>query len=86
VSREEEFASAPTDDGLDPLDDWQRFTAQVRARLETGRREYGDESFNKDPRELLDELGQEAMDLAGWGYILWHRVNALRERIAVPKS
>jgi hypothetical protein len=54
--------------------------AEVRARLEAGRATYGDRSFERSPSELLRELEQEALDLAGWGFVLWHRVRALRER------
>lgn len=65
----------------DPMDEWPEFLRLVRRRLDIGREEYGDRSFSADPKELLDELQAEAMDLAGWGYILWHRLEAMRERL-----
>lgn len=67
----------------DPLHSWPAFAAAVRARLEAGRQAYGDRSFDRPPTELLGELQQEALDLAGWGFVLWARLEALRERAAV---
>lgn len=50
------------------------FFSVLRERLKLGRAVYGDKSFSREPSELLTELEQEALDLAGWGYILWTRV------------
>ena len=61
----------------DPLDGLPAFQAAVRARLERGRVTYRDESFHRDPAVILGELAQEALDLAGWGYVLWRRVQTL---------
>lgn len=65
----------------DPLDRWPVLMRAVRARLEVGRREYGEESFARDPSELLGELQEEALDLAGWGFVLWQRIEPLREHL-----
>ena len=62
----------------DPLLGWGSFARAVRARLERGRAEYEDRSFSRDPVELLEELQQEALDLAGWGSVLWHRLEQMR--------
>lgn len=66
----------------DTLDRYEEFTRETRRRLELGRETYGDRSFSADPCVLLSELAQEALDLAGWGYVLWHRVEALRAALA----
>jgi hypothetical protein len=63
----------------DPLAAFGDFAAAVRARLEQGRAAYGDRSFSADPDELLAELQQEALDLAGWGHVLYRRMEAMRE-------
>ena len=60
----------------DPLDAWPAFAVRVRQRLEAGRAAYGDTSFSRDPVELLNELQQEALDLAGWGFVLFRRIEA----------
>jgi hypothetical protein len=71
----------------DPLEAWPAFAAEVRARLEQGRAAYGDRSFSADPDELLRELQQEALDLAGWGFVLFRRIEAMRARLSpVPVS
>ena len=66
----------------DPLDRWGDFAKCVQARLEKGRHVYQDRSFSADPAELLEEIQQEALDLAGWGFVLWHRLEALRAAIS----
>ena len=58
-----------------------RFTARLRARLEAGAREYGDTSFSRPAAELIDEIQQELEDVAGWGFLLWVRLDRLREHV-----
>jgi len=65
----------------DPLSEWPEFLRLVRRRLEIGRQEYGDASFGEDPEQLLAELQAECMDLAGWGYVLWHRLERARRQL-----
>lgn len=59
------------------------FVDKLALRLDQGRREYGDASFTREPKELIGELQQEALDLAGWGYILFCRLDAMREALNV---
>lgn len=66
----------------DPLERFEAFAAGVRARLEQGRATYGDRGFERPPSELLAELEQEALDLAGWGFVLWERVRRLQAAAA----
>lgn len=66
----------------DPLDAFPSFVDAVRARLEAGRAAYGDRSFERPTSELVGELQQEALDLAGWGFVLWARLEALKARAA----
>lgn len=58
-----------------------RFAARLRARLEAGAKAYGDVSFTRPPADLLDEIQQELEDVAGWGLILWVRLERLRARV-----
>ncbi len=62
----------------DPLQSWPAFESAVRTRLDAGRLAYGDKSFSAEPATLVAELQQEALDLAGWGYVLWCRLEAMR--------
>jgi hypothetical protein len=63
----------------DPLDTWPTFAGAVRSRLEAGRAAYGDRSFAAEPAALVAELEQEALDLAGWGFVLWCRLRQIGE-------
>lgn len=69
-------------DASDPLSNWGAYAGAVRSRLDAGRIAYGDRSFADHPAALLTELEQEALDLAGWGFILWSRLCAMRAALA----
>ena len=66
----------------DSLEAFSAFAREVRARLDAGRVAYGDASFSRDPAELVGELQQEALDLAGWGFVLWCRLERVRAALA----
>jgi hypothetical protein len=66
----------------DPLRHWRHFVKVVRARLNRGRLEYADhDSFSRDPEELLGEIEEELVDVCGWGFILWVRLQRLRSEV-----
>ena len=58
-----------------------KFSAEVVGRLKAGAKDYGDRSFTETPEKLLHEMQQEAMDITGWGFILWCRLEALVEAL-----
>lgn len=62
----------------DRCEQFATFVAEVSRRLEAGARAYGDRSFGADPSQLVREIEQEALDLAGWGFVLWSRLRAMR--------
>jgi hypothetical protein len=64
---------------------WPDFSAKVHRRLKAGAVAYQDRSFGRDPDELLEELQAEALDLAGWGFILWSRIEAMRGALRAPR-
>lgn len=64
----------------DPLLKYPAFAAEVRARLERGRVEYRDESFERPLPELLQEIREELCDIAGWAFCAFVRLEALDER------
>jgi hypothetical protein len=45
------------------------FRDHTTARLEAGAIQYGDASYQRPVRELLDEILEEAADIATWGAI-----------------
>jgi hypothetical protein len=69
----------------DPLDTFPEFVEAVRTRLEAGRAAYGDRSFDRPTAELIGELQQEALDLAGWGFVLFERLRRL-EKAAITET
>ena len=58
------------------------FIESLKRRLEQGAIQYGDVSFSRDPQELIEELKQECLDLAGWGFILWVRLSEMERAIS----
>ena len=60
---------------------WRLFASCVAKRLEVGAREYGDRSFSRAPAELVAEMQDEALDVAGWGFVLWCRLQRMREAL-----
>lgn len=87
-------------DGLDLLEEWleliqpideseeavrhRDFADEVRERMLSGRRTYGDKSFGLPFSMLMAEAQQEAVDLAGWPYMAWRQ---LRRRLdALPNG
>lgn len=58
------------------------FVAALNRRLDAGALTYGERSFSRSPGALLGELEQEALDLAGWGFVLWQRIQRARAAAA----
>lgn len=68
--------------------DWRVETADRRAfldalaaRLEMGAREYDNASFEKPLPVTAAELEAEALDIAGWGYVMWVQIRRRCERL-----
>jgi hypothetical protein len=62
------------------VEEFPHFSQALADKLRQGYEEYGDGSFARSPEHILDELSQEALDLAGWGFILWVRLRDLQRR------
>lgn len=58
---------------------WPEFEEVMKSRLQAGHLNYGDGSFDRPPNELLEELAQEALDIVGWGFILWARIRKAQQ-------
>ena len=59
-----------------------RFIARLHQKLELGARQYGSASFERPLVELITEIEDELVDIAGWGWIAWSRLEALRALVA----
>ena len=62
------------------------FVRAVHNRLDRGRQDYGDSSFTRPLPEVLDELAQEALDIAGWGFVAWTRIRKLADTLTRLES
>ncbi len=56
------------------------FLRDLGEKLKRGQDVYGSSSFLRSENELLSELQQEALDLAGWGYVLYAKIEAMKQR------
>jgi hypothetical protein len=77
-----ETALDKLESGAPPAPTETEFFAALKGRLKQGQAAYGDKSFAREPSELLGELEQEALDLAGWSFVLWTRLRNLKAAAA----
>ncbi|MCX8012935.1 MAG: hypothetical protein N3A02_01425 [Rectinema sp.] len=57
------------------------FCDRIRERLIAGATEYGDASFSRKSDELLEEIQQELLDVCGWAWILYERLDVIKKQI-----
>ena len=58
------------------------FIKEAEARMKDGAKEYGNQSFTRDPQLLLGEIEEELMDVANWSFILYCRLQKMRQALA----
>ena len=56
------------------------FMARIQQRIETAEQTYGDRSLHDTTIHLLSELEEEVLDIAGWGFFLWKRMQVMRDK------
>lgn len=61
--------------------DFPRYIDQLRLKLEKGKRDYGDSSLSLSPDRLIAELQAEALDFSGWGFLLWLKLERMRQKL-----
>lgn len=57
------------------------YSAHLHDRLRIGAEVYGDSSFGKGPNVLLNEIQEELLDVSGWAFILFCRIQQLQEKL-----
>lgn len=72
----------PSDCQDTPLSDdalalFPQFSDRIRLRLQIGKATYGDKSFTMPMARLADEICQELLDVAGWSFIQYARIQRL---------
>ena len=55
------------------------FIERLRARWAQGADAYGDRSYGQASGDLITELQEELIDVAGWALPLFHRLEKLRQ-------
>jgi len=53
------------------------FFNAVREKMVRGQEEHGDVSLDRDASDLVEEMMEECVDIAGWGAICWMRLAEL---------
>ena len=53
--------------------DIERFVDELRTRLYEGRAAYGNKSFDRAESKIRKERTEEALDGAGWSFVLWKK-------------
>ena len=62
--------------------EFRSFLAQLELKVQRGADEYGDASFQLPLATVISEWEAEALDIAGWGFVLWVRMQRLRDAMA----
>jgi hypothetical protein len=60
---------------------WPEFVNVIRGRLEVGAQIYGDTSFDLPAGKLAMEVEQELLDVCGWSFVMWCRLQALKQKL-----
>ena len=61
--------------------DFPEYVRLLAKRLRQGADSYGDGSFHRPSHELCGELAQEALDISGWGFVLWCRISEMERKL-----
>ncbi len=61
---------------------WGAFMSQLEARMAQGQRDYGDKSFRLPAGYICNEWAEEALDVAGWGFVEWTKVRHIDPDLA----
>ena len=57
------------------------FSKQLEEKLRRGYEEHTDASFARMPEELVGELLEECIDIAGWSMVLYTRIRAIHPHL-----
>lgn len=57
------------------------YFAALKEKLRKGAEEHGERSFELSGSRLIEELQAECLDLAGWGWILWDKLQRLKRKV-----
>ena len=55
------------------------FIDKILSRLKVGAQSYGDISFSYSPSLLGKNIEEEILDICGWSFVLWVRLQQLKK-------
>lgn len=58
-----------------------QFVLVLHDKLERGEQTYGNASFDRPLPRTLDELLEELVDICGWAWVMFVRIEALKESL-----
>jgi len=58
-----------------------QFITRLSKRIEKGEDEYGDTSFDLPMDNILCEIEDELLDICGWTFVLFVRLEKLRKNV-----
>lgn len=58
------------------------YCSKIASRLRAGADTYGDESFGKGYLQLLEEIESEILDISGWSFVLWVRLQDIKRKLS----
>ena len=64
-----------------PLATFHTYTTRTLRRLREGQDLYKDRAFSADPISLLNEIQEEILDICGWGYVLYKRLDKVQRML-----
>lgn len=59
---------------------WPIFSEEIQGRLRAGAEIYGDQSLELPNVRLIREIQEELFDVCGWSFILWQKLEEVKER------
>lgn len=65
----------------DHLHRFPQFAELVRAKLARGQVVFEDRNFSKNAVDLMHEVQEELVDVMGWSFLVWSRLQAMSEAL-----
>lgn len=60
---------------------WEGYSEAVKRKLISGQKDYGDSAGTRNIFELISEVQDELVDIAGWSSWLWWRVEKMKVKL-----
>jgi len=62
---------------------FQKFLGELEPKMLAGIKEHGESKH--EIGELVGELKDEALDIVGWGFLLWRKIDNLEKKVLESK-